>query len=391
MMATNYPIKNLSRRSWLKLAPSLTVGLSLRSHGIAPNTAPKNANASSGWLLSGADAANGHPHLVAINPARARQFAWPLPGRAHDISLLPAQDTSCIGFCVARRPGNWLQWFDLTQGKLLAQITSPADSHFYGHAVSNADGSLLYATENHYQTPRRPKSQGLIGIYQTKPPFARVGQIDAGGLGPHQLLYAADKHQLIVANGGNITHPSTDREVLNLDSMQPNISYLQATTGKLLEQWEPADPHMSLRHIARADSGQLVIGVQDQSSARDPDAPVPLVLTQQMGSPLKSLAASTHQWLAARQYIASMASSPDGNFILASAPRANQLLLWSQGQLQVFASQDAAGIAWNGALNEFIASNSGGQLLRLSVSPSAVLTPMAQPANWHWDNHLFAG
>jgi hypothetical protein len=247
----------------------------------------------------------------------------------------------------------------------------------------------LYATENHYQTPTRPKPRGVIGIYRTKPPFTRVGELDAGGLGPHQLLYAGDKHLLIVANGGNITHPSTDREVLNLDSMRPNISYLQATTGKLLEQWEPADPHMSLRHIARADTGLLAVGVQDQSSNRDPDAPVPLVLTQQIGSPLKPLAASANQWLATHQYIASMASSPDGNFILASAPRANQLLLWSRGQLQVFASPDAAGIAWNENLKEFIASNSAGQLLRLSLNPNPLLTPMSQPANWHWDNHLF--
>lgn len=387
MTATNFPPLNLSRRRWLKLAPSLTMAASLNSYGLAVKNA--SANLGSGWLLSGADSAAGQPHLVALNPARAQQFAWPLPGRAHDISLLPSQDGSCIGFCVARRPGNWLQWFDLTQGKLLAQITSPADSHFYGHAVSNPDGSLLYATENHYQTPTRPKPRGVIGIYQTKPPFTRVGELDAGGLGPHQLLYAGDKHLLIVANGGNITHPSTDREVLNLDSMRPNISYLQATTGKLLEQWEPADPHMSLRHIARADTGLLAIGVQDQSSNRDPDAPVPLVLTQQMGGPLKPLAASTNQWLATHQYIASMASSPDGNFILASAPRANQLLLWNRGQLQVFTSSDAAGIAWNENLKEFIASNSAGQLLRLSLNPTPILTPMSQPVHWHWDNHLF--
>jgi uncharacterized protein len=224
----------------------------------------------SGWLLSGADNEHGQPHLVALNRADQQQYAWPLPGRAHDIGLLPARpEFPRLGFCIARRPGTWLNWFDLTQGKMLAQINSPEDSHFYGHAVSNAEGSLLYVTENHYKTTKRLTPRGVIGIFQTAPPFARIGELDACGLGPHQILFDGNYGHLIVANGGNITHPSTDRDVLNLDSMQPNLSYLHPISGKLLEQREPAHPQMSLRHIALSSNGLLAIGIQDQSPQQD--------------------------------------------------------------------------------------------------------------------------
>ena len=197
------------------------------------------------------------------------------------------------------------------------------------------------------------------------------------------------KQQLIVANGGNITHPSTDRDVLNLDAMQPNISFLHAISGQLLEQRAPNDRHMSLRHMALSENGQLAIGVQDQAPQRDPDAPAPLVLAHNRGQELMPLLASPNQWLSAHQYIGSVASSPDGAFVLASAPRANQLLLWHKGMLQVLAATDAAGIAWNKELNGFMASNSGGQLLNLSPLLTPQLNPLPQTGAWHWDNHLF--
>jgi hypothetical protein len=87
-----------------------------------------------------------------------------------------------------------------------------------------------------------------------------------------------------------------------------------------------------------------------------------------------------------------MAISPDGAFVLASAPRANQLLLWhTNSPLHIFNTSDAAGIAWNTELKGFLASYSGGQLLNLSLTPNAQLSPLALPTVWHWDNHLYLG
>ncbi|HEY6530596.1 MAG TPA: DUF1513 domain-containing protein [Cellvibrionaceae bacterium] len=384
----------LSRRTWLQTATALGASFSARSHAVGAHTKQTTAQTpNSGWLLSAADGNNAQPHLVAISRTTQSRYAWPLPGRAHDIGLLPARpEYPCLGYCIARRPGTWLYWFDLKQGKLLARIESPTDSHFYGHAATNTDGSLLYVTENHYQTSTRLKPRGVIGIYETKPPFNRVGEFDAQGLGPHQILFDAPHQNLIVANGGNITHPSSEREVLNLATMQPNISYLAAETGKLLELREPTDHQMSLRHIALAENGLLAIGAQDQAGLRDPDEPAPLVFTHKRGQPLSPLPANTNQWLAARQYIGSMAVAPDGSAVLASAPRGNQLLLWqNSGALQVFNAVDAAGIAWNTQAHGFMASNSGGQLFNLSLTPGAQLTALPAAAQWHWDNHLFLG
>jgi len=367
----------INRRTWLKGATASTLLASLKP--LASSERPH-------WYLSGANNAKGEPYLLALSANGKGLYAWPLPGRAHDLALLPGSQQ---GFCVARRPGNWLYWFDLAQGKLLTRIESPPGSHFYGHAVTNPEGSLLYVTENHYQTPSNPTPRGAIGIYQTCPPFARIGELSSHGLGPHQLLYDATRTHLIVANGGNITHPSTDRDVLNLDTMAPNISYIEAGSGKLLEQRTPQDHQMSLRHLALGQNGLLAIGVQDQAPQRDPDAPMPLVLTHQRGQPLAALPASTSQWLQLNQYIASMAISPDGSAILASAPRANQLILWQHNSPITLATTDAAGITWDEAIQGFVASNSAGQLQSLIPSAHAQLKPLAQPALWQWDNHLF--
>ncbi|MEY4589162.1 MAG: hypothetical protein RL497_1238 [Pseudomonadota bacterium] len=379
-MHTTHP--TLSRRQLLHSATALACGLSLRAHS-------QNLKHHNGWILSGADSSQGEPHLLALERNGPRQYAWPLPGRAHDIALLPAAHNPGLGYCIARRPGTWLYYFNLNQGALLARIESPPDSHFYGHAASNSDGSLLYITENHYQTPSRPQPRGVIGIYQTRPPYKRLGEYNAQGLGPHQILFDATHQRLIIANGGNITHPSTEREVHNLNTMQPNISYLAAGSGKLLEQHTPPHHQLSLRHIALAANGLLAIGAQDQAPTRDPDEPAPLVFTHHTGQALTPLPASPQQWQNARQYIASMAISPNANAILASAPKANQLLHWQNTQApQILTTPDTAGIAWNPSSNSFLASNSQGQLLNLTPNQ---LTPIPPKTQWRWDNHLFVG
>ena len=107
MTVINEPMLGLlSRRLWLKSLLLAPLGAS--SHLSAPNlrgagtnvVSPKNPHlpasssgsaSQSGWLLSGANDDAGHPFLVAVNPLKHQHYSWPLPGRAHDIGLLPGK------------------------------------------------------------------------------------------------------------------------------------------------------------------------------------------------------------------------------------------------------------------------------------------------------------
>jgi hypothetical protein len=60
-----------------------------------------------------------------------------------------------------------------------------------------------------------------------------------------------------VANGGIHTHPDSDREKLNIDTMEPNLALIDARDGTLLARHRlPAELHqVSIRHLACADDG----------------------------------------------------------------------------------------------------------------------------------------
>ena len=73
----------------------------------------------------------------------------------------------------------------------------------------SADGSLLYATENAFDS-----GEGRIGLYAADDGFRRRGEFASHGIGPHQLCLAPDGQTLLVANGGIRTHPDYRRRGL---------------------------------------------------------------------------------------------------------------------------------------------------------------------------------
>jgi hypothetical protein len=45
------------------------------------------------------------------------------------------------------------------------------------------------------------------------------------------VLLASDRRRLVVANGGILTDPGSGRAKLNIATMRPNLSYLDATSA----------------------------------------------------------------------------------------------------------------------------------------------------------------
>ncbi len=110
-------------------------------------------------------------------------------------------------------------------------INSREDRHFYGHGAFSPDGRLLYASENDFDGNR-----GMIGLYDATDRFARIGEFETYGIGPHDMTVSEDGRLLIVANGGIETHPDFGRTKLNLGEMQPSLALIDAATGALVEK-----------------------------------------------------------------------------------------------------------------------------------------------------------
>jgi hypothetical protein len=329
-------------------------------------------------LLSAADQ-DGQHWLLGLEPGGRPRFRLPVPYRAHDSAWL---DHGLAAF-FARRPGRETYLVDTDRGHLLSTLRSPPGLHFCGHGVLSADNSLLYMTEYAYE-----RRMGVVGIYETRPPFARLGQMDTGGLDPHQLALLPDGRTLVVANGGILTHPDSDREMLNLDTMDPSLVYLELETGRLLDQWKPPHHQTSLRHLAVCPDGSVVVGAQDHAPDLQHD-PNPLVFRHQPGGAAQAF--SDNAWQRQHQYIASVALDSSGTLALTTTPIGGLISLWqvqTGGSLGHFPVKDVAGAIWTEQERGFLVSNGLGQLLCLHTAPQPRLVQMRFDPGLQWDNHM---
>lgn len=186
-----------------------------------------------------------------------------LPARAHGMAFSKATGRT-VAF--ARRPGTYAMIFD-PSGKVEPIIISAREGrHFYGHGAFSPDGRLLYASENDFDGNR-----GMIGIYDARDRFARIGEYQTYGTGPHDMTVSDDGRFLIVANGGIETHPDFGRTKLNLDHMEPSLTLIDAAAGSLIEKRVlPAQyAHVSTRHVDIDADGKIWFACQYEGHRND--------------------------------------------------------------------------------------------------------------------------
>lgn len=185
------------------------------------------------------------------------RFEIPLPARGHAAAAHPSRPQA-VAF--ARRPGTFALVIDCASGRLLSTLACPEGRHFYGHGAYSRAGDLLYTTENDFT-----KGTGRIGIWDVAAGYARVGEIASGGIGPHDIRRLPGSDTLIVANGGIDTHPDSGRAKLNIPTMAPNLTYIEAE--RIVEQAAlPSALHKnSIRHLAVGPGGEVALGMQWQS------------------------------------------------------------------------------------------------------------------------------
>lgn len=336
------------------------------------------ADAGAPTFLSAAMTPNGRYVLCGLAETGEIRFQIPLPGRGHAAAAHPSAP---LAVAFARRPGTFALVIDCVLGAVRARLDAPKDRHFYGHGAFDRVGARLFTCENAYET-----GEGVIGVWDVSDGLRRLGEIGSGGIGPHELIVDRTADRLIVANGGVRTHPDSGRAKLNLPEMRPNLAYLDAGTGALLDRIEPPQALRmgSLRHLAQAADGAVAVAAQWQGA---PTTPAPLLALHRLGdAELAFLAADDAEQFALRGYAGSVAFSGDGARVGITSPRGGRLHVFDRQTRRlgrIYEVADVCGLA--PARDGLFATDGAGGAAFIAASGQKV----AAAAHDHaWDNHL---
>lgn len=320
-------------------------------------------------------------HEAVLFDAQGRDLqVLALPQRGHSFAI-DARHGRVVAF--GRQPGFFATAYALDGRSAPQALPLPDGRHFYGHGTFSADGLSLYATENDYEA-----GHGVVGIYQPRQDgWRRVGEFPTHGIGPHELLLMPDGRTLCVANGGILTHPDYGKTELNLDSMQPSLVYLDAASGRLLEQvqLDPALQRLSIRHLAVDGQGAVWFACQYFGALSDHP---PLLGRHRRGQRPELFAGDADTLRALRGYLGSLAVDPHTGVVAASSPVGGLVAWWdteSGRSLGGTPLADGCGIAADGT-GRFLLSSGDGSLLCAAPGQAA---EMRLPAGaLGWDNHM---
>ncbi|WP_168192189.1 DUF1513 domain-containing protein [Pararhodobacter marinus] len=336
--------------------------------GLMAVAAPKPSWADAGsprWLACAREA-DGAYALFGLAADGADTFRLPLPARGHAGAAHPTRPEA-VAF--ARRPGAFALVLDCATGALIRDLTPPDGMQFNGHGAFTAEGDILYTVEQ-----RATDSRGFLGIWDSA--YRRIGQIETGGIGPHEMLRLPGGG-FAVANGGIATDPA-DRTKLNLPDMAPSLVYVEDDAIAEEVTLDPALHFASIRHLAHED-GTLAFAMQWEGPAGQV---VPLLGLHRRGAaPILASAPGPEQALM-QGYAGSVAFS-QGEVAITS-PRGGRLHRFDARGAFLGATPraDICGLA--PCPGGFLTTDGGGGVLRVTGGQARPLglRPRA------WDNHI---
>ena len=201
----------------------------LLASGAAALLVRKPARASDGgrYLSAAATLTNNRYAVVAVDEDGQIDFDLDLADRGHGLAVRPGGSEA---ICFARRPGRFALVIDTLAGAVVTEIPAAPSRHFSGHGLFVQGGDLLLATEND-----ETKHQGVIGIYDARANYARLGEFPTFGIGPHDLALLPDGKTLVVANGG-IDKRHDDTGGVEPADIHSDLVYLDWQSQRLLER-----------------------------------------------------------------------------------------------------------------------------------------------------------
>ncbi|PPC75442.1 DUF1513 domain-containing protein [Pokkaliibacter plantistimulans] len=379
----------ISRRRLLQRSLALTAMLSGPAKVLADTTDGQDL------ILSAFDDQHGQHFFGGFDELGSQRFAVPLPGRAHGIAIHPSDSVCAV---IARRAGTFLSIVSLPEGRHLQTLNNPAQRRFYGHAAFSPDGQRLFTSENDYEHQR-----GVIGVWQWDgQQLRRTDEWLSGGEGPHEVIMHPDG-QLLVANGGVITHPDTGRDMLNLDTMHPNLSFIDIQTGQVSRQLDlpSALQRLSIRHLSVSSSGVIACALQYAGGVALPDSAskvVPLLALLRPHDDHLQLVHLPEGPEFHRNYIGSVCWDIEGHWLALTAPQGSRAYFFnalpqdenSAGRWGASITySDTCGITQDSVAGSFlISSGSGGVISYSPMDGDWQPMPDSFVRRQRWDNHM---
>lgn len=362
----------LSRRSFLTLSGAVIT---------TPSWAAVTQQGIGETLYASAYSLNKKDHYFGVFDGKG-EMVWSasLIDRAHAPLVHPNQ--SIIGI-VARRPGFFIDFFDVSNNQRIKRIKPSKDHHFYGHGLFTNDGSHLITQENHY-----PTGQGKVFVREW-PSGETIHSFSSNGIGPHESVFL-NQQVLVIANGGLMTHPDKERDILNLDTMKPNVTYLSLDDGRILNQSAHVDDlhQLSIRHLDVNKQGIVALGFQYQGDIRDQ---VPLVgLSRIDQSHIEYLPIPENVRTRFKQYCGSVCFDKSGDVLAVSTPKGGLVAYWhanSKTFLGVENCRDVCGLVATDNAHEFLLTSGTGVQLKSNPVQNTSKVINKHP-NFHWDNHF---
>jgi hypothetical protein len=374
----------MNRRAFLLLATAGTFGSAL---GV--NTLMQQANATESrkgvltmpatTLYSASDNPAGGHFLTRLDLANGQMQSRAVPMRGH--AVLPLAHGRVLLF--GRRPA--LECAVVDWQKEISGIPATAGRHFNGHGCLSAAGDVLFTSENAYDEKR-----GVLGIRDSKT-FQHLGEYDTCGLDPHDVQLMPDGKTLVIANGGIEQHPDFGRRKLNLDTMQPSLVYIDAASGKKIDEYRLPDHHLSIRHLIATADGNVGVALQYEGDLYR-QQPASLVAWQDKGGDLQLLDISPADVALFNGYMADLAYDPRQQILAVSSPRGNHTSFWSTRErrfLHAHPLPEPSGVSFLADQQQFLVSDAtGGIHTFASTYQPASASLLHHYPDTLWDNHV---
>jgi uncharacterized protein len=340
---------------------------------------PARADAGGRYLSAAASFTGGYA-VVVVDEAGEIAFDLELADRGHGLAVRPG---SSEAICFARRPGSFALVLDTLAGEVVTEIPAAPSRHFSGHGLYVQGGALLLTTEND-----EVRHEGVIGIYDARANYRRIGEFPTFGIGPHDIALLPDGKTLVVANGG-IDKRHDDTGGRELEDIRSDLAYLDWQSQRLVERvvLEPQYTRLSIRHLALTEAGDVAAALQD--SADVPDLDFPLGFLHRGGGAPRWLEAPEGGWARLRGYCGAAAADRGAGVIAMSSPRGNCVGLWDESgvALEALAIHDGCGLSATATTSEILISNGSGELFSATRDARE---PTLRGANgeFRFDNHM---